>query len=1214
MNGGSRVYTLNPVSENTSLASREEFVICHSRTPTPTECNVLWGGLNFNGNDAIELQRNGVPIDTIGWRNGTGAESGGWTVSGVPSATRYHILTRHPGVVSGNLNWTQSSAAEWLVQSIDDDDTLSPSPSSAQSSARQSCWAMGDQLGSLSLDACSSGDRSMRSRLVIGTYNTYFLFDGVDDRISVWSNASSAYAHLRNIADVIRRNRPDILQLAEVEDRQILVNLTEEISDPDYRVYFVQGRDTFTGQDVGLISQIPTGGGDISRTDCRAEYPVSGSQCGGSGTGSTGVSKNFVALFDSCLFGRKFAMIGLHLISRPTDSRRCNQREAQAQVIQDVMQRLIAANFEVIVLGDLNDFSDVIPDIAGSVPTSRVLSMFRDPDNDGVDELRSVLDLLPRRLRYTDWYDRNEDGVIDGTSKLSTLDHILMTDDLYRMVSRVWIDHDYDPAVVSDHFPLFVEFRPRRARFNRAAVAAEVHDLGNALTVSLEQLQNTPSREEGISKEVENRIRLRCSEIVCGVLSLCAVDRTVTCTAQIYLHRYYCQRSVAAFDYKYIALGVMYLALKTEETNISEDELIPVFCRFLRRAYLSDEKASVEIEWKLRRCTEFDLWWDWLVCIELDILIAFGFKLHVPRPHKLMFTYMQKLEMQDFMQEAWTALNDSYSTTCCVQFKAEDQACGAIFYTARKHGVGLPESGRYSWWELFGASEDALYAYAILLHELYTYQEDDFDFTLDLDITYRNERADGLKKPHPQLLNRVPDPVQRNQSPQETHNVVNRLPAVQNSDSRERRSPRERSSRRREDRGREDRRRDKRHEDHHRRHERRRSRDKRHRRSPERRRTPLLLAVVVTTKAKLIDPKKHFGDRKFSKLQRSPKFPLLTKLKNAVMPSKPSASVETTLDETIVVEVEEDEILDTEAKIKASGVRVAPVRNPAPLPKPTAQSVPSPNRDCIDIAPDTLYTCAEQKAFGKCDAEFMVSGNFCAKTCGRSPCTSIGEKLSECTDVPPGPNFTCAQQKEFGKCFDEFMLRGNYCAKTCGRAPCPPVDDDFCPTIAEGVEGSPLLSVLDLALEVTDLKYAFDDPELRVTVFAPSNTAFESLLNDLDVTADALLDFPDVIEKILAVHVLSAPLLSDELLGGGKFKTMSEETSEVLVLNEGGEVYVMAPYGVPAKVISSDLDACGSIVHVIDYVLLPDKEVLESLSLPDSVISAYESRARQTRE
>lgn len=38
---------------------------------------------------------------------------------------------------------------------------------------------------------------------------------------------------------------------------------------------------------------------------------------------------------------------------------------------------------------------------------------------------------------------------------------------------------------------------------------------------------------------------------------------------------------------------------------------------------------------------------------------------------------------------------------------------------------------------------------------------------------------------------------------------------------------------------------------------------------------------------------------------------------------------------------------------------------------------------CQDIAPDDQYTCQEQKKWGKCDAPWMLEGNYCAKSCDR---------------------------------------------------------------------------------------------------------------------------------------------------------------------------------------------------------------------------------------
>lgn len=132
-----------------------------------------------------------------------------------------------------------------------------------------------------------------------------------------------------------------------------------------------------------------------------------------------------------------------------------------------------------------------------------------------------------------------------------------------------------------------------------------------------------------------------------------------------------------------MVLGVTYLAFKAEETNITEEELIPIFCRYLQRKEGTETASSEDLGWVMKRTKEYDLWWDWLVCLEMDILIAFGFKLHVPRPHKLMMTYIQKLELADVMQETWMVLNDrcvvqTTKTSTCISVISQQRAFGIL--------------------------------------------------------------------------------------------------------------------------------------------------------------------------------------------------------------------------------------------------------------------------------------------------------------------------------------------------------------------------------------------------------------------------------------------------------------------------------------------------------------------------------------------------------
>lgn len=140
----------------------------------------------------------------------------------------------------------------------------------------------------------------------------------------------------------------------------------------------------------------------------------------------------------------------------------------------------------------------------------------------------------------------------------------------------------------------------------------------------------------------------------------------------------------------------------------------------------------------------------------------------------------------------------------------------------------------------------------------------------------------------------------------------------------------------------------------------------------------LLCVLSVASQAKKLD-RKNLLDPKLSKLQRLPKFPLLTKLKEAgtssslfsimsedaldciVMPSSPSPPPPDNSEAVL-----SDEEIDSEPVVKASGVRVVPIRNPSPpdatVVKASPPEVPTVeiSPDCTDIAPDNIYTCAEQ--------------------------------------------------------------------------------------------------------------------------------------------------------------------------------------------------------------------------------------------------------------
>lgn len=135
----------------------------------------------------------------------------------------------------------------------------------------------------------------------------------------------------------------------------------------------------------------------------------------------------------------------------------------------------------------------------------------------------------------------------------------------------------------------------------------------------------------------------------------------------------------------------------------------------------------------------------------------------------------------------------------------------------------------------------------------------------------------------------------------------------------------------------------------------------------------------------------------------------------------------------------------------------------------------------------------------------------------------------------------------------------------------------------------PITTVVDVALGSVDhtslvaavvqegLIPALSDPFTPLTVFAPTNTAFDNLASALSTDIAGLLANPELTD-ILLYHVVGAPVLSTDLSNG-----------PVTTLN-GQDITVDLTMGVminDANVIAADLTADNGVVHVVDAVLVP---------------------------
>jgi transforming growth factor-beta-induced protein len=140
-----------------------------------------------------------------------------------------------------------------------------------------------------------------------------------------------------------------------------------------------------------------------------------------------------------------------------------------------------------------------------------------------------------------------------------------------------------------------------------------------------------------------------------------------------------------------------------------------------------------------------------------------------------------------------------------------------------------------------------------------------------------------------------------------------------------------------------------------------------------------------------------------------------------------------------------------------------------------------------------------------------------------------------------------------------------------------PADFVLYPTIVDIALNNPNFSILVAALQKADLVDALLGAG-PFTVFAPTNAAFEDLLEALGITAEELLAQPDL-AKVLLFHVVSGKVMSTDLTDGLMAPTLNGES---VTFDLDGGVKVNG-----ATVTAADLEAGNGVIHVIDKVLVP---------------------------
>ena len=149
-------------------------------------------------------------------------------------------------------------------------------------------------------------------------------------------------------------------------------------------------------------------------------------------------------------------------------------------------------------------------------------------------------------------------------------------------------------------------------------------------------------------------------------------------------------------------------------------------------------------------------------------------------------------------------------------------------------------------------------------------------------------------------------------------------------------------------------------------------------------------------------------------------------------------------------------------------------------------------------------------------------------------------------------------------------------------------------TIVDIAVGNPDFSILVDAVIAADLAgvLSSDGP---FTVFAPTNDAFITLLNELGLSS--LDDVPvDVLTTILTTHVIAGEFTSSDL-STGYFKTVATGPD-----SNPTDIFINTASGVSingnVNVVAANIDASNGVIHVIDRVIQPSDIVTLAASNP----------------
>lgn len=211
-------------------------------------------------------------------------------------------------------------------------------------------------------------------------------------------------------------------------------------------------------------------------------------------------------------------------------------------------------------------------------------------------------------------------------------------------------------------------------------------------------LKNTLSIRDGLDYETERRYRKEGARFIMQCGTEMALGHNTIATGIVYFHRFYMFHSFKTFPRYVSACCCLFLAGKVEETPKKCMDIIKT-----ARTLLSDIKfKSFGVDPK-----------EEVMILERILLKTIKFDLQVEHPYGYLLKYAKCLKgdkgkLQKMVQMAWNFVNDSLSTTVCLQWEPEIIAVALIHLASKLSKFIVDdwtgrEPSHLRWWDMFVA-------------------------------------------------------------------------------------------------------------------------------------------------------------------------------------------------------------------------------------------------------------------------------------------------------------------------------------------------------------------------------------------------------------------------------------------------------------------------------------------------------------------------------